>query len=140
MKKAADLLLDPIKEKISKSPLLSRFLDADLEDLDFFPTDEIHLQREDLKDANAERLYKWFYDVRRYYNDGHVVKFVLKCRIKEDDMYKDHLWNEWKITGKTAEDFWNEHVEKIFEYVSFVYMNSRELGSLDDILVDEKVK
>jgi hypothetical protein len=76
MKTTTDLLLDPIKNKISKSPLFSRFLDADLEDLDFFPTDEIHLQREDLENANFERLYSWLYDVRKWYLDGHVVKYV----------------------------------------------------------------
>lgn len=140
MKTTTDLLLDPIKEKISKSPLFSRFLDADLEDLEFFMTDEIHLQREDLEDANPERLYKWLYDVKRYFMDGHVVHFVLKCRIKEDDFYKDRLWDEWKIKGKTAEDFWHEHVEQIFEYVSFVYMKSEGFESLDDILANEKVK
>lgn len=139
MKTTTDLLLDPIKEKISKSPLFSRFLDADLEDLEFFITDEIHLQREDLEDANAERLYKWLYDVRRYFMDGHVVKYVLKCRIKEDDMYKDHLWNEWKIKGKTAEDFWDDHVNQIFEYVKIVWYQSKKLEELDLILADEKV-
>lgn len=139
MKTTIDLLLDPIKEKISKSPLFSRFLDADLEDLEFFITDEIHLQREDLEDANAERLYKWLYDVRRYFMDGHVVKYVLKCRIKEDDMYKDHLWNEWKIKGKTAEDFWDDHVNQIFEYVKIVWYQSKKLEELDLILADEKV-
>lgn len=138
-KKPTDLLLNLIKEKISKSPLLSRFLDADLEDLDFFPTDEIHLQREDLQDANIERLYKWLYDVNRWYYEPHVVKYVLKCRIKEDDLYKDRLWDEWKIKGKTAADFWDEHIDEIYNYVNILYMQSSNLENLDSILENEKI-
>mgnify|MGYP003136529071 CR=1 FL=1 len=134
MKTTTDLLLNPIKEKISKSPLFSKFLDADLDDLDFFNCDDGFIFREDLADAGVEKLWGWLYEIKKQYFSGYVVKYILKCKIKEDLVYEDYLFDEWKIEGKTATEFWEDHVDQIYNYVNFVYSESKNLGDLDDIL------
>ena len=139
MKTTTDLLLDPIKEKISKSPLFSRFLDADLKDLEFFLFDGSHILREDLKDVNPEELWSWLYQFKKQFNDGYVVKYILKCKIKKEFIYEENLWTEWKIQGKTCEEFWYDHVNQIFEYVQIVWNQSKKLEELDLILADKKV-
>lgn len=134
MKTTTDLLLNPIKKKISKSPLFSRFLDADLQDLEFFHFDSSHILRKDLKDVDVEKLWSWLYEVKKQYFSGYVVKYILKCKIKENLVCEDYLFDEWKIDGKTATEFWQDHVDQIYNYVNFVYSESKNLEDLDDIL------